>query len=98
MASEIYKKVEPLQFELCYHRASYSISGGKYIPLPEREVDTDENGDPKVPLVPEGFEPLVGFHSQVAKRADILNKIQEKYSFMDYFYFPEVRKMEKANG
>lgn len=86
-----------LLFELQYRRECYAIQNGKYIRLEERDTEIDpDTGELKVPLVSPSYTPMRGSHKDVFKEADKLNKIQEKYGFMDYFYFPDVPKMEKV--
>lgn len=80
--------VEPLMFDLMYRRQPMRQEGATWIHEPERLLDLPEE--------PEHFKPMRGYNGEVAKEAERLNNVQERSRFLNYFYFPEVAKLEDA--
>lgn len=81
--------IQPLKFDLCFRKQVKNRMGGVW-------VDASEEEAAEVPDVPEGFEPQRAYHGEIAQRADVLNRAQERSGFMRYFFFPEVAQAEDA--
>lgn len=85
-------KPEPLVFQLYFRKQVRNRMGGVWV------AETDEDKIAAVPDVPPGFVATRGYHNEIARRANDLNRKQEQSGFTRYFFFPDVAPLASTGG